>query len=757
MNALSNTLLVQFIICTIALTALARAQTTSNGTGGGNWADPATWSNGLIPTAGNGPFTVVPNDLVIADGNFNFPDNTSLKIDPGAVLELEYLPGGVQVNPIDPANEVLLNGGVIRTAISDPDAGQRGFNPGFGGLSATGGLEVVADSAIENAFHCLIGGGGRRLNINRGGLAIDPDGAGPVTLTIDLDPPQVLDPACNRSVAVTDGVYAGGPDDTIVVLGGEALDQFVIGGGTDVPSFEGTVRALGGARYRIQKNGYVFAESVILGDGSGATSDTRSDLSIGADNVVIDRDVVIDNESGGRINRVDPAYIIIDTADGVIIASGTTIDDWIGLWSGGNGNSSPGIILEDGTIVGGLTDLVNAPNVIGSDPRDIITIGTPGAPSVAAVSEDAYLEGSLLRFEVFGNGTNDALDGASAGTLQLGETGLNVGGTPFPAIVEVELKYDPAIGDYWDLFTNWGLIDCRQLDVSVVPNGHTLPAGATLEFAVLGGTGRVTVAGPQTFSNGTGGGNWALAPTWENNMIPAAANGPFAVRSGDVVVADGNFNFPDATSLKINRGAVLELEYLPGGVQVNPIDPADEVLLNGGVIRTATSDPDTFQRGFNPGFGGLSASGGLKVVADSAIENAFHCLSGGDERRLNINRGGLAIDPDGAGPVTLTIDLDPPQALDPACNRRVAVTDGVYAGGPDDTIVVLGGEAADQFVIGSGTDLPSFEGTVGPGRGAVSDPEERLCVCGVGDPGRRKRRHLRNSFGPRDRRRQRRD
>ena len=200
-----------------------------------------------------------------------------------------------------------------------------------------------------------------------------------------------------------------------------------------------------------------------------------------------------DNESAGRLDRSDPAYTLFDGADGLIIASGTTIDDWIGLFS--FANSSASMTLEDGTIVGGLTDLVNAPNVIGSDPREIITIGTPGAPSVATVSEDAYLEGSLLRFEVFGNGTNDALDGASAGTLQLGETGLNVGGTPFPAVVEIELNYGPAIGDSWDLFRHWGTVDAQQMELSLVSNGFSLPANSLLEFSVVDGgtTGRVTV------------------------------------------------------------------------------------------------------------------------------------------------------------------------------------------------------------------------------------------------------------------------
>lgn len=164
------------ILIGFAFGTLAPAQTLSTGIGG-NWADGPTWENGLVPSAANGPFTIVGGDVLVADGNFNFPDLTTLTIEGGAVLELEYLPGGVPVNPIDPANTVTLNGGVIRTSTSNPGAGSRGFNPGSGGGSPFGGVQVTADSAIENAFSSNADSGGgtaRNLNLNRGGLAIDP-------------------------------------------------------------------------------------------------------------------------------------------------------------------------------------------------------------------------------------------------------------------------------------------------------------------------------------------------------------------------------------------------------------------------------------------------------------------------------------------------------------------------------------------------------------------------------------------------------
>ncbi|MBX2898823.1 MAG: T9SS type A sorting domain-containing protein [Cyclobacteriaceae bacterium] len=64
-----RSLLVSLALILLGLEVTAQA-IQSNGTGGGNWSDPATWVGGVVPTFANGVITVRTGDVVTVNSNF---------------------------------------------------------------------------------------------------------------------------------------------------------------------------------------------------------------------------------------------------------------------------------------------------------------------------------------------------------------------------------------------------------------------------------------------------------------------------------------------------------------------------------------------------------------------------------------------------------------------------------------------------------------------------------------------------------------
>lgn len=87
-----RTLLIVLVLVGITLGAQAQA-IQSNGTGGGNWSDPATWVGGVVPTFANGAITIISGDEVIVDTNFTIDQttvqaNATLIISTSAILTI---------------------------------------------------------------------------------------------------------------------------------------------------------------------------------------------------------------------------------------------------------------------------------------------------------------------------------------------------------------------------------------------------------------------------------------------------------------------------------------------------------------------------------------------------------------------------------------------------------------------------------------------------------------------------------------------
>jgi len=86
-----NKLFTVFILVSFGF--CAQAQVQSNGTGGGNWSDPAAWQGGVVPDFNSGAITILSGDAIIVDANFTIDQTTvqsgaSLSINSAIVLTI---------------------------------------------------------------------------------------------------------------------------------------------------------------------------------------------------------------------------------------------------------------------------------------------------------------------------------------------------------------------------------------------------------------------------------------------------------------------------------------------------------------------------------------------------------------------------------------------------------------------------------------------------------------------------------------------
>ncbi len=86
-----NKLFTVFILVSFGF--CAQAQVQSNGTGGGNWSDPAAWQGGIVPDFNSGVITILSGDAIIVDANFTIDQTTvqsggSLSINSAIVLTI---------------------------------------------------------------------------------------------------------------------------------------------------------------------------------------------------------------------------------------------------------------------------------------------------------------------------------------------------------------------------------------------------------------------------------------------------------------------------------------------------------------------------------------------------------------------------------------------------------------------------------------------------------------------------------------------
>jgi Fibronectin type III domain len=138
---------------TVSLTAV-----TSNGTGGGNWSNTATWAGGVVPTDANN-VVIKDGDLVTIDGAANtydlqigegnsgalqFESTTArmltvynhLEVKPGAALQTSG--SGAVTTHIVNAYGNVLNGGIINLAAGTTGASLRFLGANNASFSGTG-------------------------------------------------------------------------------------------------------------------------------------------------------------------------------------------------------------------------------------------------------------------------------------------------------------------------------------------------------------------------------------------------------------------------------------------------------------------------------------------------------------------------------------------------------------------------------------------------------------------------------------------
>lgn len=77
----------------ILLSFSSSAQILSNGTGGGNWSNPATWAGGIVPDFNSGTITIQAGDVVNVDASYTIDQTTvqaggTLVVDPTIVLTI---------------------------------------------------------------------------------------------------------------------------------------------------------------------------------------------------------------------------------------------------------------------------------------------------------------------------------------------------------------------------------------------------------------------------------------------------------------------------------------------------------------------------------------------------------------------------------------------------------------------------------------------------------------------------------------------
>lgn len=83
-----------FVVLSFAsLISTVHAQVQSNGTGGGNWNNPASWQGGVVPDFTFGTITILAGDQINVNANFTIDQTTvqvgaTLYVDPGAVLTI---------------------------------------------------------------------------------------------------------------------------------------------------------------------------------------------------------------------------------------------------------------------------------------------------------------------------------------------------------------------------------------------------------------------------------------------------------------------------------------------------------------------------------------------------------------------------------------------------------------------------------------------------------------------------------------------
>lgn len=170
------TLLPALLLAALLPLSTSFAQILSNGTGGGNWTDVATWIGGVPPV--NSSFNVVSGDVVTASGiTLNSVAGTTyfagtLNLDSGSVFSLRRVSGLWNVNGAtlniqrwDGSSASTLTigsaGFVRQTDISSASANV---------LVQTGGTWTTTNSSAHNAVESLAGGTIIQENATKRGL-----------------------------------------------------------------------------------------------------------------------------------------------------------------------------------------------------------------------------------------------------------------------------------------------------------------------------------------------------------------------------------------------------------------------------------------------------------------------------------------------------------------------------------------------------------------------------------------------------------
>ena len=155
------------------------------------------------------------------------------------------------------------------------------------------------------------------------------------------------------------------------------------------------------------------------------------------------------------------------------------------------------------------------------------------------------------------------------------------------------------------------------------------------------------VAFGQTFTNGTGGGNWSSTSTWTGGSVPTS--GLIVIQAGDKLVVDGNYTVSEITfnyklspscTLQVSTGNTLTCDILyTVPVQSNA---TANIVVDGTLdIGSAAANNDLRLTGSNVYFNltnnVIVNSTGSLIIDDQFKHNA---LSGSDQNDLNLTVNG---------------------------------------------------------------------------------------------------------------------
>ncbi|MBX2916314.1 MAG: T9SS type A sorting domain-containing protein [Cyclobacteriaceae bacterium] len=564
----------------------------SNGTGGGNWSNPATWVGGVVPTSANGAITIRTGDQVVVDTNFTIDQTTvqsgaTLTVSTSAVLSINNGAG----------TDLIMNGtmvveGVLIITQGCTHSGMTAANTSFAAGSiyrhrfttsqgviplATWDQEstIEFDSYTAGITATLAGNWGQSFGNFRWSCPAQSgltNLAGFLTSVNDMDIVNTNAQVLRLSVNQNPTIQIAGD----LNISGTSQFDFATTGSNTVVNIGGSFNistSSGSVRLNTSGNCIVNIDGDLTMNASGGTLSLSSGSGIGTLNIGGDFELVagtiIETSSGsGAINFVGGNTHNFSSTGTIsnVIAYGIGVDDRVivlgeSIIQGGAGSS----LIVDGTLV------VQSENNTGA-----IIVGTGAGVGNVRVSTRTFNEGSVLIYagtgaQFMGNGQpadvglTTIIDNSAGVSLNTSAATVTIGGNLTVENGDLTVELD-------NLVVN-GTILLQGGDINFITTtaARTITSNGEINFA--GGNIIVTsgTANANLIVNGdiTGAGSIDFSGT-QSNLIIGGSNdlsvdfpltSPTTLEAVTITRAGGTVIFPQAvnitTLLTINDGTLI--------------------------------------------------------------------------------------------------------------------------------------------------------------------------------------------------------